>query len=51
MPKTERKPERINGVCTCQNDLWHWYIEDNEMVLICTQCGKEAHFYGYILIN
>ncbi len=34
----------IRGVCTCKNDLWHWELNEVEIVLTCSKCGKQAHF-------
>ena len=36
----------MKGVCTCGNNLWEWTLDEDkgELTLVCTGCGREAHF-------
>ena len=33
---------KIRGECSCNNDLWHWIIVEDEITLVCTTCGLEV---------
>lgn len=34
----------MKGICTCGSDLWYWELKDNELILVCSKCGKKAHW-------
>lgn len=34
----------VKGICICKCSLWKWRLEDNQIILTCSKCGKKAHF-------